>query len=216
MNPVDSRYVGSLCEIRSFANDLLGVGIVNEVGEDYVVLRAKDEQLRLFSSLAKVKLNIFNSKAGFLVVICEVLTSAKQFLTVVNPLKIVDHERRSGFRIPVELDAKIALSRQALEENDVDFVQVVWVKDISICGLRLHAKRRFITGQILWICLQFEKETLIVKGQIIRATNEAIGEENGAEIREFGVKLLFDREEDSDKLCSFIFKEQREQSKRVK
>lgn len=217
MNPVDSRYIGSSCEIRSFANELLGVGIISEIGEDYIVLNAKEEQLRLFNSFAKIKLNIFNAKAGLMVVICEVLTSAKTFLKVVDPLKIVDHERRSGFRVPVDFNAKISSSRQALESGDFELMQVVWVKDMSICGLRFHASRRYIRGQIVWLSLMFDAASAVtVKAQIIRAGHQVVDVINDEEMREYGVKLMFDREEDSDKLCSYIFKVQREQSQRVK
>ena len=42
MNPIDERYIGNVCEIRSFSNELIGIGVVREVGEDYITIGARD------------------------------------------------------------------------------------------------------------------------------------------------------------------------------
>lgn len=216
MNPLDNRYIGCACEIRSFANELLGIGEVKEIGEDYIIIGARDDRLKLFNTFSKLKLNIFNSKAGFMFVICEVLTSDANFLKVVSPVKIIDHERRSGFRVTVDVTAKISSNLENLDQGGYETMQMVWVKDMSVCGLKIHTKRQFITGQIVWIKLCLDNDFVIVKAQIIRAGGDIIGEENGEKIREYGVKLMFDKEDDTDKLCSYIFKVQREQSQKVR
>lgn len=216
MNPLDSRYIGSVCEIRSFGNELLGRGVIQDVDDDSIVLGAKDERLALFNTMTKLKLNIFNSSAGFMVVICEVLASSNNYLKVVSPIKIVDHERRSGFRVAVELNGKISSSRQALQSSDIEALQMVWIKDMSICGLRIQASRRFIMGQIVWLTLFLDDEKPItVKAQFMRAKNEIVGVVNGYDIREYGVKLMFEKEDDADRLCSYIFKVQRQQSQKI-
>ena len=52
MNPLDNRYIGCACEIRSFANELLGIGEVKEIGEDYIIIGARDDRLKLFNTFS--------------------------------------------------------------------------------------------------------------------------------------------------------------------
>ena len=213
MNPIDERYIGNVCEIRSFANELIGIGVIREVGEDYITIGARDSELRLFNTFQKIKLNIFNSKVGFTVIICEVLASTRKMLRVVSPIKIVDHERRQGFRVSVDIHARISISRERLERGDYEDLQVVWIKDMSICGLKIHSDKKYILGQVVWITFELDERTrLTVKAQFVRDTDV----EGDGDIREYGIKLLFDKEEDSDKLCSYLFKAQREQSQKIR
>ena len=213
MNPIDERYLGNVCEIRSFANELIGIGVIREVGEDFITIGARDSELRLFNTFQKIKLNIFNSKVGFTVIICEVLASTRKMLRVVSPIKIVDHERRQGFRVAVDLHARISISRERLESGDYEDLQVVWIKDMSICGLKIHSDKKYILGQVVWLTFELDERTrLTVKAQFVR-DNDVEGD---GDMREYGIKLLFDREEDSDKLCSYLFKAQREQSQKIR
>lgn len=215
MNPLDNRYIGCNCEIRSFGNDLLGVGEVREIGDDFIVIGAKNDKLKPFDTFAKLKLNIFNMKAGFVVLICEVLTSDSNFLKVVSPVKIIDHERRTGFRVTVGITAKVSSNLELLDSGDYGTMQMVMVKDMSVCGLKIHTSRQFITGQIVWIKLCLDNDFVIVKAQIIRNGGEK-KDTDGSKIHEYGVKLMFEKEDDTDKLCSYIFKVQREQSQKIK
>ena len=214
MNPIDERYIGNTCELRSFSNELIGIGVIKEVGEDYITIgTARDSELKLFNTFQKIKLNIFNSKVGFTVIICEVLASTRKMLRVVSPIKIVDHERRQGFRVAVDLHARISISRERLESGDYEDLQVVWIKDMSICGLKIHSDKKYILGQVVWLTFELDERTrLTVKAQFVRDTDV----EGDGDMREYGIKLLFDREEDSDKLCSYLFKAQREQSQKIR
>ncbi|MBR1752143.1 MAG: PilZ domain-containing protein [Ruminococcus sp.] len=213
MNPIDERYIGNVCEIRSFSNELIGIGVVREVGEDYITIGARDSELRLFNTFQKIKLNIFNSKVGFTVIICEVLASTRKMLRVVSPIKIVDHERRRGFRVAVDINAHLSVSKEKLDRGEYEDLQVVWIKDMSICGLKIHSDKKYVLGQVVWIAFELDERTkLNVKAQFVRDT--AVEGEDG--IKEYGIKLLFDREEDSDKLCSYLFKAQREQSQKIR
>ena len=47
------------------------------------------------------------------------LASTRKMLRVVSPIKIVDHERRQGFRVSVDLHARISVSREKLEYDDI-------------------------------------------------------------------------------------------------
>lgn len=213
VNPIDERYLGNVCEIRSFANDLIGIGIIKEIGDDFITIGARDSELRLFNTFQKIKLNIFNTKVGFTVIICEVLASTRKMLRVVSPIKIVDHERRQGFRVSVDLHARISVSREKLENGEYEDLQVVWIKDMSICGLKIQSNQKYILGQIVWLSFELDERTrLTVKAQFVR-DNGVDGKDN---MHEYGIKMLFDKEEDTDKLCSYLFKAQREQSRKVR
>ena len=216
INPLDERYLGSACEIRSFSNDLLALGIINNFGEDFIEIHPRDDRLRLFNTGTKLKLNIFNSKAGFCVLICEVLTSSRTFLKIVEPLRIIDRERRCGFRVAVDTDARISEDNVFSDNPQPEKIQIALVNDMSVCGLRIFSTRSFILNQIFWLELNLNGSFLISKAQVMRVSDNFIKKSAGIKMQEYGIKLIFSRPEDADKLCSYIFKRQREISNKIK
>ena len=215
LNPLDKRYLGSVCEIRSFGNDLLAVGVIAELGEDFIRIRAKSERMLLLNTTSKIKVNIFNSQAGFTVIICEVLTSTPKELKVVEPMRITDHERRRGFRVAVDLDARVSIRNTFDDKAKLERMQIVWIKDLSVCGLRIYSKSPFILGQIIWLDINLDGSPLIAKVQIMRV-GQVIHTDEDKTMREYGVRFLFDKEDDNDRLCSYLFKKQRENAQKIK
>ena len=151
---IDERYTGSTCEIRSFANELLSIGIIDKIDDEFISIGPHGDRLRLFNTSAKIKINIFNSKAGFAVLLGEVLTSSSFQLKIVEPLKIIDHERRSGFRVEVDLWAKVSATNNFTETSDN--VQVVYVNDVSICGLRAFSDKIYNINRFSGLSLQLK------------------------------------------------------------
>ena len=211
---IDERYVGSTCEIRSFANELLSIGIIDKIDDEFISVSPHGDRLRLFNTSAKIKLNIFNSKAGFAVLLGEVLTSSSFQLKIVEPLKIIDHERRSGFRVEVDLWAKISMSNNFTEDSDN--IQVIYVNDVSICGLRAFSDKIYNINQIFWLELTIENTKIITEVQVMRKSEKVAMKKNNVDYYEYGIKMINLRPEDDDKLCSYLFKRQREISKKVK
>lgn len=212
---IDNCYVGSTCEIRSFGNELLSIGVIEEIADDYIGIVPHNERLRLFNTSAKLKLNIFNAKAGLLVLIAEVLTSSPFMLKIVEPLKIIDHERRSGFRVAVDMWAKVS-PENTFSVNDADDVQIVYINDVSICGLHMFSEKIYEVGSIHWVKLELEKASLITQIEVMRKSYEYAMTRNGIGLYEYGIHFPRLRPEEDDKLCSFLFRKQREISKKVK
>jgi len=213
LNFIDDRYIGSTCEIRSFSNELLSIGIIGDVSDEYIGIAPHDDRLRYFDTGAKLKINIFNSKVGFTVLLGEVLTSSMENLKIVDPIRIVDHERRSGFRVAVELWAKLSITS---EFSDAKSSYDVYVNDLSISGLRIISEKKYALHDIFWMQLEFEKTKILTQIQIVRTSEKATVQKNGKEYYEHGIKLINLRPDDDDKLCSYIFKRQREISSKIK
>jgi hypothetical protein len=212
---IDKCYVGSTCEIRSFGNDLLSIGVIEEIADDYIAIVPHNERLRLFNTSAKLKLNIFNSKAGLLVIIAEVLTSSPFQLKIVEPLKIIDHERRSGFCVAVDMWAKVSSDSRFSIFESYD-VQIVYINDVSICGLHMFSEKIYEVGSMQWVMLELENRTIITQIEIIRKSEDFAMTRNGVGLYEYGIRFVGLRPEDDDRLCSFLFKRQREISSKVK
>ncbi|MBO5383039.1 MAG: hypothetical protein J6A30_01935, partial [Ruminococcus sp.] len=67
---------------------------------------------------------------------------------------------------------------------------------------------RFAPAQNVWIKFKMDNDTIETKAQIMRESEEiSVG---GATFYEYGVMLIIDRSDYDDKICSYIFKKQRE------
>ena len=49
---INPEYRGSICEIRSYRNELMAVGIVSEVGEDYIKIAPKSGSINTAKMLS--------------------------------------------------------------------------------------------------------------------------------------------------------------------
>ena len=74
MLPISYEYEYSICEIKTKENVLLAVGMIKEIGEDYIKISEKNNNsLQLVRCGTEVKINIINSKHGFRALSGEVL-----------------------------------------------------------------------------------------------------------------------------------------------
>lgn len=208
MNPLDDRYIGSVCEIRSFTNELQSIGVINDISGDNIIIFPKKDSLRVLNAKTKLKINIFNSKAGFTVLTCETVNSTRDMLKVNNAIKIIDHERRTGFRVEVDLTAQVSPTGDFYSDLEKGILTEVSIKNLSMHGIQMVSPNRFAPAQNVWIKFKMDNDTIETKAQIMRESEEiSVG---GATFYEYGVMLIIDRSDYDDKICSYIFKKQRE------
>lgn len=209
--PIPIEYKSSLCEIRSKKNEILSKGILYEIDEEYIKIKAKNgDYLKLFNTNQPVKINIYN-KMGFAVLVGFVLTSTEEETKIVDVVRIVDHERRNHFRVEVRLPARISASGEFPEEDSVDLnelanINAVFIKDLSLNGTRIETRQRFSKGNIMYI--QFNIGTKLIKAKCIvirRMLDES------KRFYHYGCQLEFETESDNDRLCAYLFKMQRQQ-----
>ncbi len=155
-----------------------------------------------------IKISIHNARLGFTVLIGEVLTSSRFKMKIVNILQVVSHERRNYFRVEVEMKGYLAKEKSRLGENDEDAFPVV-VRDLSLCGLRFESTKDLELDSVYWTQIDIDGVRFTTEFRIARKR----AMENTQRYA-YGGEFVQERNPDTDKLCSYLFKKQREMAKR--
>ncbi|MBQ8435415.1 MAG: PilZ domain-containing protein [Oscillospiraceae bacterium] len=204
--PIEQDYAESVCEIKTMDNLLMAIGKVKEVTDKYVKLYSKKKELRIMNFGEALKVNIFNTKLGFKVIVGNVYTSTRGELSMINISVLTDRERRNFFRVDMELYAKVIYRKRGpSKEADVK------VLDMSLSGLRFKSELEFSQGSIVSLVLKLTPngrgmgKEFTFPCEIVRIIpNE---DEN---MFQYGCRYTGDNADSSDALCSFLFKKQRE------
>ncbi|MBE6844111.1 MAG: PilZ domain-containing protein [Ruminococcus sp.] len=204
--PIEQDYAESVCEIKTMDNLLMAIGKVKEVTDKYVKLYSKKKELRIMNFGEALKVNIFNTKLGFKVIVGNVYTSTRGELSMINISVLTDKERRNFFRVDMDLDAKVIYRKRGpSKEADVK------VLDMSLSGLRFKSELEFAQGSIVSLVLKLTPngrgigKEFTFPCEIVRIIpNE---DEN---MFQYGCRYTGDNADSSDALCSFLFKKQRE------
>ena len=208
--PIALEYKASLCEVRSKSNDTLAIGVLGEIGEDYVNIVAKNgDYLTLLNTNTPVKINVHNTKLGFTVLIGSVLTSTENELKVVDVVRVVDHERRNHFRVEVELPAKVSNSESFDSESGTTDVHVVFIRDLSLSGTRIETNQLLENGKKMWIRFNMDGTILMAKLYIVRRMTD-----KDKNTYQYGCELVYDNPTDNDRLCAYLFRKQRENARK--
>lgn len=201
--PIQKEYEGSICEIKSMANELIAIGKIKEITEKYIKITNSKKELQIVDYGTPLKINVFNSKIGFRVLVASVYTSTRKEMSVDSIYNLVEKERRNFFRVDMNLPAKIVYKESLSDELPIE--REVTIMDMSLSGLR------FKTNHEIGINKTFSIElTLSKKGasnfscQILRIIDVKDG------IYQYGSEFVYSKTEDADLLCSFLFKKQRE------
>ncbi len=208
--PVPIEYKDSLCEIRSKKNEIVAKGILVDINEEFIKIRPADKKCLVnFNVNQPVKINVYN-KLEFAVLVGFVSGVDGVNVTIVDVVRIVDHERRNHFRVEVSLPATIDLEN----ENDIGVTQdeknqakinAVFIKDLSLNGTRIQSKLRLSKGNKLWISFNVGAKPIRVKCVVVRRMLD-----ESKKFYHYGCQLEFENESDNDRLCAYLFKVQRQ------
>ena len=204
--PITNEYAQSVCEIKSMENMLVAIGRIKRVTDEYIKIYNGKNELRVLNFGEELKINIFNTKLGFKVVVGKVYTSTEGELTVADVSMLTDRERRNFFRVDMELEAKV-IYRDRGPSHELD----VTVLDMSLSGLRFKADHEFKEGTIVSIevDLRIDKKSRSKIETFPCKIVRAIEDERKNELQ-YGCEFTHEPDEASDSLCSFLFKKQRE------
>lgn len=203
MVPISAEYESSICEVKSKNNELLAVGIIKEVGDEYIKIGEKNGALHLIRCGTEVKINIISNKMGFTALSGTVLTSTHSEMKVVMLSQLVNSDRRNFFRVDLNIDAVVIFSRHAnypLSER----IPVV-IKDMSLCGLKIEINRELSDDAVIWTEMFIKNKTVCYQCKIIRQINR-----DGDRIQ-YGCEFIFNKFDDKDIIWSYLFQKQREQ-----
>lgn len=212
MQPVPKGYEMSVCEIKTMDNDLLLAGNISKVAEEYLQISSySGERLPLLKFELPVKISIHNAKKGFKVIAGEVYISTDEILRIVNIENLQDFERRSFFRIQVQMAAKLIPLPDDFDKNQTPFeapeeIPVI-VENLSLSGLLFLPKdrsRNFFMGDRYVVELDLPGGAINFNIKVCRY------EQYTNKPKKFGCEFYGYTQKQSDRLCGYIFEVERD------
>ena len=199
---IPAGYEGSVCEIKTTENTFITTGRISSVSGDKIKLHIKSKAFRSVPFGFRVKINIVNSKLGFRVIEGKVYTYSFGILTLTDIFGIVDKERRSSFRV----DMNLAL--HARYENTYTGRAAsadITIKNMSINGVKFTSSHHFDMGAVLSFGLQLNKRKYVdLTCRIIRRSSDG---RNGSMSY---IGRIVDNTENEDAVCSLLLQKQGE------
>ncbi|MEG1942491.1 MAG: PilZ domain-containing protein [Angelakisella sp.] len=207
MQPLPKDYELSVCEVKTLDNELLIAGYISEVTDEYVQIGTfKGERLPLVRFDLPLKISIHNAKKGFRVLGGVCYLSTDNMLRVVNVDNLQDFERRSFFRVPVSISAKMMAVPDEYDKAHPDMNPPeeipVDVNNISLSGLLFtptDTRRSFFMGDRFIIELPLDNVKLTLNIKVCRY------EEYENKPKRYGCEFYGYTQKQSDRLCSYIF-----------
>lgn len=197
---VPKAYKGSLCEIRSAQNTLIALGIVKEISGNIITISSKDEDFLPMSTNYEIKINIINTKIGFLSFMARVYTSSRTEITISNIRLITNNERRENFRVDMNLRVMVHYEQNLIGKRFGE--AEITIKDMSMTGIRFDSAEKFSRDTIISFEMDIgRRHPVSLEYKIIRY----IGETRYAST--FGCRI---EGKPNKALVAFLFKKQAE------
>ncbi len=197
---VPKTYKGSLCEIRSLQNTLISLGKIKEISGNIITISSKDEDFLPMSTNYSVKINIINTKIGFLSFTAKVYTSSRTEITISNINLITNNERRENFRVDMNLRVMVHYEQNLIGKRFGE--AEITIKDMSMTGIRFDSAEKFSRDTIISFEMDIgRRHPVSLEYKVIRY----IGETRYAS--SFGCRI---EGKPNKALVAFLFKKQAE------
>lgn len=209
------QYLFSPCEVTTMENDLLLVGGVVDIGEDYVQLGpTREDNLPLLRYNTTVKFAVRSVQAGIMILVGTVYTSTDQVLKLVDVVSLQEFERRSFYRVPIDdLHGKLL----PLKEDDHIVAgqgsMPVDVINISLSGILLDIKEDVLSAQI---GDRFLMELSLPKGNQLLKIKVCRVQRSSHNSKSYGCEFYDVSQKQADIICGYIFEKEREIIRRKK
>ncbi len=209
-------YIGSSCVIKSTSNDLLTMGTLHKVRDTYIDINSSRNELPEISYNMVVKVEIYNAKLGFRVLVGNVYLSTAKIARIINLTEATNDERRQYFRISSRSKAVILrLNHSYTDDNgesgEQEYLnQNVQLVDISLGGLMFKTDLDLSVGDIFDIVIEDMRDSMIYNCTIRRIVPRAdnlIG---------YGCEFMDMTNLQEDLLYKYILKRQNDQLRRIR
>ena len=209
------QYLFAPCEVTTMDNDLLLVGGVVDIGEDYVqVGPTREDKLPLLRYNTTVKFAVRSLQTGIMILVGTVYTSTDKVLKLVGVVSIQDFERRSFYRVPIDdLHGKLLPLREGDHILAGQGSMPVDVINISLSGLLLDAKDDVLAAQIgdrFLMELRLPKGIQLLKIRVCRLQRSSHNS------KRYGCEFYELNQKQADIICGYIFEKEREIIRRKK
>lgn len=203
MLPIPLEYISSVCEVKTLENDLVCTGTINDVTDDYIEITDRTGKMPGVMYGLEVKVNIYNSKQGFRVVVGTVYTSSDQFIRLVDISNILDYERRHFFRVETKMFGYMKPAVRPMSEDEPEEERVT-VRDISLGGALIETENELHIGDRFKLRLNLAHNSVVFSCAVRRIKDSPESKHL------YG--CAFDGYSDfqSNILCAYIFQRQKE------
>lgn len=202
-----AEYINSICEVKTMSNDLFATGVISEITAEYIAIEDKSGSMTAARYGTELKVNVYNSRMGFRVLVGKVFISNDQFIRLVEVISLLDYERRHFFRVETNIRAHIRpyTGRPDLKGNDGGERMKVMVKNLSLGGALILSDVELREGSKLVLELNLTRRSCAFSG-IVRRTVE-----NDSGIFLYGCEFFDTSDLNTNALCAYVFQRQREQ-----
>ena len=211
MNGRLADYVGCACEVKTMENDLLLVGKLRNVinddnGQALEIVSSDGEDMPTAAYGIPVKINVFNSKLGYLGLGGKVYITHNKFWRINEISSLGENERRGYFRIKIHSHAEVIGPDKT---NAVKPFKCV-VTSISLSGLLIAVDDEdcyFRIGselEVHGLRVGDGQEIFSVKCTVMRV------DEHHSLGKLFGCQFVEMKGKEADRLCQEIFRKQRQ------
>lgn len=208
MLPLPENYNHSICEIKTLENDLVATGVISAITDEHIQIKDKSGDMSIVNYGEMVKINVFNFRLGFRVLVGKVYLSTKEFIRVVEITSLLDYERRNFFRVETNLKGSIKRTEAARDEDPVE----VRIRDLSLGGAMIACKETLEIGERMTLRLRIGHLNAELPCSICRIGQEAARDN----LIRYGCEFDNLSEAQNGALCAYVFQRQREQINKSK
>lgn len=123
----DKAYLYSICEVYDSRNNLISIGNIDEISEQFVTIQLKGKNTLEIPPNTMLKIHVMNSKLGFQVWTGLVYLFNEYYLELFNVKYVTTQNQRISYRVQCDIPAiieqcntELLLSRQAISAKIID------------------------------------------------------------------------------------------------
>ena len=202
MYNLPSVYVGAFAELSTLDNRLLTSGKITKVGTDFIEATNGFRSLVIRKEENEVKMSIKSGSQPAIFVKGTIYVPTDYDYRLTNLEVITEGDKRSFFRLGLNDDVDIL----ALSTEESERARLL---DISLGGACVRSRLKLKEHDIITITLPIGKDLLKINAEILRVMNDEPYSKYGVAFTKLPAK-------DSDILCNYIFKRQKDDIARLK
>lgn len=212
MIDLSEGYIGSSCVVKAKNNDLLMMGTLHRIKTSFIDISSTRNELPVISYNLFVKVEVYNARLGFRVLIGRVYISNQELIRIIDLNEATNDERREYFRISTRCDGIIFnLTHQQPDGTIKEYQDFkVSLVDISLGGLMFRTDEIFKINDRLNIVIPAMGDSMLFACEVRRQINRPEGGYGyGCEFMEMATRQ-------EDLLYRYILRRQGDQLRRIR
>lgn len=191
MECIDIKYTDSVCELRNRRGKLLATGIVAQIGKTFIKINNTADIVSDAAKGMHVYMNIINTELGISIASGIVYIATPMFVIVEKIKREEPGERRSFYRLTVEMPTVL------LHDSQRHNITVV---NISLGGLMFTGPGGLQCGDKVMIELELLKERIVFTCVVKRAVSSK------QQLYRYGCEFCENGEKKTEQLCQYMFR----------